>query len=341
MLGYMDREARVREPDVLLMERVASEWVQAHRSYIRGLDGKRMSQRLVGEAWRLVHASSAALLSAESCGLAALAGVAPSSWDSSILGVQVTKLAPLLCSMPNDRGELVELGHLLGGLLRAVELRARDLTADIMIARSDARDIHLVQALEESGFRTMDSIATLYREIDCEGEDDSCISQVCMRIRPSTRDDVEVIRLIAGSAFRQGHFHNDSRIATNHAQKVYAEWAANSCNGRSDVVLVAEQWEQPGKPCGFITCRLDRELVGVTGRPHGVIDLVSVAPEAQRRGVGRALVEAAVSWFSSAGAQGVEVGTQLANPAAIRTYQSVGFRCVAFAYTLHKWIVAG
>lgn len=334
----MERNILIQRPDMCLIRRVIGEWTQQHKPFMRGIDNERVYQHFLRDAMRLTNTPSAAVLCADDGQLTAFAGIEPSPWDSGILGVQVAKLTPFVGCIPSDQLERVQLISLLGKLFDALEFRARDMAADVIVTRSDARDIHLVQALESCGFTTMDSITTLYREIGPSGKGDNNNSQISMCIRPSTRDDVEVICLIAECAFRQGHFQNDTRIEPSCARRMYAQWAANSCNGRSDVVLVAEQEGQPNRLCGFIACNLDEELVGVIGKPHGIIDLVAVAPEMQGRGVGRELVATALDWFSIAGAQGVEVGTQLANLAAIRTYQSAGFSCVAFAHTLHKWL---
>ena len=52
-----------------------------------------------------------------------------------------------------------------------------------------------------------------------------------------------------------------------------------------------------------------------------------VAPEARRRGVGRALVEAQMRWAESGGLSGAsELMVNVENDGAIRLYESLGFR---------------
>ncbi len=50
------------------------------------------------------------------------------------------------------------------------------------------------------------------------------------------------------------------------------------------------------------------------------------APEARRRGVARALIEAAAEWAGEAGADAIELWVATGNATARRLYDSAGFR---------------
>lgn len=51
---------------------------------------------------------------------------------------------------------------------------------------------------------------------------------------------------------------------------------------------------------------------------------IGVEPAYQRRGIGRALIEACKDWARSVGAHEVWVLTERSNPAAVALYQSTG-----------------
>ena len=339
MVGLMDSYTSIQKADPQLAECILKKWSQQHQPSIRGVDSENQYRRVSKEFSGLVNTSSAEALLITNGQLSALAGIGLSDWDSDILGVQVARLRLFTDSVPTHRDERVRMHDVLDKLLDPLEQHAQNMNVDVMFTRVDVRDIHLCQALECRGFRLMDSIATFYRELSPSSDHGDFLDMSEMTVRPSTCDDVPAIQRIAETAFKQGHFHNDPHIPSHCAREVYAQWALNSCRGRADAVLVAELSKEPGIPCGFITCGIDGISADKTGKPQGVIGLVAVEPESQGRGTGRALVKAALSWFVRKGTHGVEVGTQLGNMAAIRTYQSLGFRCVAFAHTFHKWLL--
>jgi len=65
-----------------------------------------------------------------------------------------------------------------------------------------------------------------------------------------------------------------------------------------------------------------------------VIDLVAVAPDAQGRGVGTALVTAFVR-EASPNSDVLRVGTQIANVPSLRLYTRLGFRIAGSAFVMH------
>lgn len=335
----MDSYTRIQKADLQLAERILKEWSQQRQPLIKGLCNESQYRRVANEFSQLINTSSSEALFATNAQSCALAGIGLSDWDSGILGVQVAKLRLFTDSLLTHRDDWVRIRDVLDKLLDSLEEYAQNTEVDVMFTRVDVRDIHLCQALESRGFRMMDAIVTLYHEFGSSLDRGDFLGKPTMTVRPCTCDDVPAIELIARAAFNQGHFHNDPRIPHERACEVYAQWAVNSCRGRAAAVLVAERPKEPGIPCGFITCGIDSTSADKMGKPQGVIGLVAVEPESQGRGTGRALVTAALDWFDSEGTHGVEVGTQLGNMAAIRTYQSLGFRCVSFAHTLHKWFL--
>ncbi len=145
-------------------------------------------------------------------------------------------------------------------------------------------------------------------------------------IREATPDDEGDVVKIAKEAFRDDRFHKDSKIGANAAAAVKGKWARNFFSGaRGDRMFIATDDE--GNVGGFILL--------IDSGSSTVIDLVAVAPHAQRRGLGERLVAAVIE---SAGlrTERVLVGTQITNSASVRLYSRLGFSLVSSSHVLHR-----
>ncbi len=144
-------------------------------------------------------------------------------------------------------------------------------------------------------------------------------------IREATPDDEGDVVRIAKEAFRDDRFHKDLKIGANAAAAVKGKWVSNFFSGaRGDRMFIAPDDE--GTVGGFILL--------VDSGSTTVIDLVAVAPHAQRRGLGERLVAAAIG---SAGSRTdrVLVGTQITNSSSVRLYSRLGFSLVSSSHVLH------
>ena len=74
---------------------------------------------------------------------------------------------------------------------------------------------------------------------------------------------------------------------------------------------------------------------------QGQIGLVGVSAEARGRGVGHALVNHALDWFTRNDVEAVAVVTQGGNVAAQRLYQRCGFLTESVQLWYHKWMPYG
>jgi ribosomal protein S18 acetylase RimI-like enzyme len=73
--------------------------------------------------------------------------------------------------------------------------------------------------------------------------------------------------------------------------------------------------------CGLIN--FDPEAETAAGEFY--LDTISVAPNAQGKGIGKQLMEAGISWTAELGHQNVGLLVELNNPGALRLYQKMGF----------------
>jgi ribosomal protein S18 acetylase RimI-like enzyme len=192
-------------------------------------------------------------------------------------------------------------------------------------ARVDTADTGAIGELARQGFTVVDVNMTF------SARPSDVIAATADAAAVEVADAIEADRLavldIAGSCFRFSRFHLDPVLSADDAHRVKREWVRSYFDGaRGNRLFVAHQ----RSPVGFLAA-IETERGGC---PAAVIDLVGVAADSQRSGVGRALVGA----FARAYADRRElvVGTQAANVPSIRLYERLGFRLVASSYVLHR-----
>jgi ribosomal protein S18 acetylase RimI-like enzyme len=122
-------------------------------------------------------------------------------------------------------------------------------------------------------------------------------------IRSASRpDDVQIIARLYGEAFGDAPWPDD--------------WTSFPGYHPAGVFVA----EQAGKVVAFVVSY-------VRGR-HGYISVAATAPDHRRRGIARALITAALRRFRDLGLHDVVIDVRADNVAAIRCYESVGFRKV-------------
>lgn len=210
--------------------------------------------------------------------------------------------------------------------LAQVNQAARRQGVQMITARVDSRDLHRVQALEEDGYRLMDTLVYYERDLaDLPAPPDSPPQE---RIRPARPEDAEAVADIARAAFAgyYGHYHSDPRLSSEAADAAYTEWAQTSI-ARTDATSPALVAEHAGRPVAFLTSRLDlAEIV-----------LMGVRPEAQGGGIYGRLLDHGLGILRAGGCARAVVSTQVTNIAVQRAWCRRGFRLTRSLYTLHKW----
>jgi ribosomal protein S18 acetylase RimI-like enzyme len=99
---------------------------------------------------------------------------------------------------------------------------------------------------------------------------------------------------------------------------------AGRCDRTTVLVAVADDGRILGSVTVELTGKVNPERELEPGEAH--LRMLGVAPEAQGRGVGRALVEAAAALARSAGKSRLTLGTRPEMAGARRLYDRVGFR---------------
>ncbi|WP_161973697.1 GNAT family N-acetyltransferase [Hwanghaeella grinnelliae] len=201
-----------------------------------------------------------------------------------------------------------------GNAVQAVS-QGREAGAVLISCRTEGEG----DALAAAGFRKVETLVTLERRSlkPLDGRLGRGL------VRAGGVADVPACRRVAVEALRWDRFHADPRIDDQAADALKAEWIENDLRGRADRVFVAEV---DGAVAGFCAMLLRADLA--------VIDLIAVAPDKQGKGIGRALVAAAVDHYREQ-MTAMLVGTQAGNPASVSFYKSMGFQEVKRADTWH------
>lgn len=124
--------------------------------------------------------------------------------------------------------------------------------------------------------------------------------------------DIERVVAECAGIFKTSRYYHDPSFSPEGADEVHRQWIWNSFRGRADAIVI------PDDASAFVTCAVD-------AAGTGNIALFGVAPRAQGRGIGQALLRAGLGWFAER-AKRVEVKTQSINVAAARMYERGGFR---------------
>jgi ribosomal protein S18 acetylase RimI-like enzyme len=169
-------------------------------------------------------------------------------------------------------------------------------------------------ALVHAGFREIETLVTYQR-----GPLPPPL--VPAAVRAARDDDRDACMAIAARAFRHDRYHVDPAIDDEAADRLKARWVANAFAGRAAARLVADVGHGP---VGF--------ALGLTRGDAGLLDLIAVAPEAQGRGLGAALLAGFVAHYAG---RATRAGTQEANRASCRLYERAGYAVVARDVTLH------
>lgn len=207
----------------------------------------------------------------------------------------------------------------LAGFLRDVEAAE----VALLTCRIDAGRNDLASVLEAAGLRRVERLLTLARPLEEQGPPAGTPG---VTVEAGGPGDRAACGQLARVAFTSDRFHADPTIPDPAADALKARWAENALTGRADAPLVAR--DPAGRVIGFNMCRFDPKT------RQAAIDLIAVAAEARGRGVGRALVEAALRHYRGR-AERLLVGTQADNAASLALYRASGFEVVAEQLTYH------
>lgn len=214
--------------------------------------------------------------------------------------------------------------------LREVNREAEAQGVAMISTRVDAGALDRVHALEDDGYRLMDTLVFYRRSLKNLPPLRPLPEYV--NIRLATPDDASAVENVARAGFQGyfGHYHADIRLDNAAADTAYVEWAATSTSQTSTTTpaLVALKAEEIA---GFITLRL--HTAG-----NNEIVLNAVHPRHQGKGIYTHLLEQALRLCATGPATHVFVSTQINNYNVQRIWSHLGFVHERSCYTFHKWM---
>jgi dTDP-4-amino-4,6-dideoxy-D-galactose acyltransferase len=249
------------------------------------------------------------------------------AWDSEFFGCRIGRVR-------NDHD-----GRLDRVRLAAVDAWCRAEQIDGLYFLAGCGDPATLALAEAGGFRLVDLRVTLDRETTAL----PVPAAASPAVRPVRPEDVPELRRIAAASHQDSRFYADPHFDRARCDELYATWIEKSCRGAvsdtahpEDTVLVPETAD--GRAAGYISCLL---RPGAGGEAEGEIGLLAVGAEAQGRGMGGALVGAALRWFVERGAARVRDVTQGRNARAQRLYQTHGLLTHSIGLWFHRWADQG
>lgn len=250
----------------------------------------------------------------------------PLAWDTAFFGLSMARIDHVL------RGEGVA-ATVLDEALRAALDRCRAAGVRHVAARIDVADLDLVMALEASGFRLMDGIATYISHPKRPAP--RHVKEVG-RVRPFVPEDTPQVMAITREAYQgyRGRFQLDPHLPRDRADALYLEWARACCEGRmADRLYVADDGQ--GGLWGWASVRRAEPVSSASGRVIFTGSLGACRPE--RPGAYAGLIGTAARDNHAAGAL-TEAQTQNHNFPMIRVLEAVGAEHVRAEYTFHAWL---
>jgi GNAT superfamily N-acetyltransferase len=199
---------------------------------------------------------------------------------------------------------------------------------DMLIARTLVTHHSSAQEMERSGFRLMDTLVYYARDLT---KTPLPTDPNATRVRPIAPGEEETVAALSALAFAgyKGHYHADPLLDKAKCDEGYREWASLSCTDRktANEVLAAFDGE---RMIAFATLRANSPEEG-----EGV--LFGVHPDAQGRGMYRALMIGGMEWCAGRGHTRMIVSTQIDNLAVQKVWVRLGFEPSRAYYTFHKW----
>ena len=249
-----------------------------------------------------------------------MATLEPLPWDSRMLRRSAARADFVVAGAYESRR------HTYDALLETISSESRKAGFEHLSVRVDAGDDAGIHALESAGFLCVDALLTFERGVPPDGCSDTVGETIeDLKLREVREGDFATIETLAGSSFVDGRFHADPSIDPEMAAAVYREWAVSCCRKTAaDGVVVATTGA--GEIIGFVACRIHADTGIHLARLTASIVLIATASTARRRGIGRAIVTAALDWAGRRSVVAMQVGTQIRNTAAARLYERCGFR---------------
>ena len=246
-------------------------------------------------------------------------------WDSGIFGFKIGRLGNIRL----DKNEKTA-GRFINRIIKS----CRKQHYRHINCRIGTGDFLALWALEKNGFNVADIQVTLSTGGKPKKK---TVKLPGFSVVKACEDDLDGMRCVTRDAFTDTRVVRDPNYPRVKVDRFYYEWIKNSMFNKRQAVFLAKE-NKSKELAGFVICDVLGEI--------GFIDLISVNKRKRGRGIGSALVGAAMNWFSDNSVE-AEVRTQASNTAAIETFTKGGFRhlvpgkAVPSGISMHYWFTKG
>lgn len=188
--------------------------------------------------------------------------------------------------------------------------------------------INSIYLAEFNGFHLVDIRVTLETNFLTNPYVNIPLKKTIPLTRVASRNDIDEIKKIAGKNHYQTRFFRDKRFPRDKSAELYELWIEQGFENVHGIVLVAQVKK---KIAGYIVLQMD-------DNNSGKIGLTGVDKKFRNKGVGAALISAALDWFKIKGAKRATVVTQGNNIPALRLYSKLGFLTCDTMLWYHRWL---
>jgi RimJ/RimL family protein N-acetyltransferase len=253
-------------------------------------------------------------------------GMRHSDWDTQYWGFPCAALEHLYTA-DDPAWDATQIANILAA---AADRWCEREGVAFAFARADAQNLPAVRALENSGFRYIETAVTNTFDlrklppVPMEG-------WIIRGVRP---EETDTLLEIAQDAFLTHRFYADRRFARDRVDAMYREWVRTSLAGSAWTNIVLEE---SGRTNGFFTYRVE-DLSPYFGTPFVKWRMAAISAEARGQGQGQGLrlFRGAMDYVREQ-ASTVDSGLTVRNIRSFNLHNKLGFRVVCFSVTFHKW----
>jgi GNAT superfamily N-acetyltransferase len=187
----------------------------------------------------------------------------------------------------------------------------------------DYDDAETARVAERHGFRAVDTRIRMVHDLTDLGRGDSS-----HRIREAVAEDEEALRPIAAHSHGDTRFFADPLFPRRRCESMYETWVLGAIRDPDRIVFVPEV---DGRVAGYQVVR----PAGEDG--EAMLELLAIAPDLRRRGLGTALLRTSLRTCRELGANRVVTITQQRNAISIEAHRRMGFSAQAEGIWHHRW----
>jgi ribosomal protein S18 acetylase RimI-like enzyme len=252
-------------------------------------------------------------------------------FDSQILQQSVWRIDRL--GFAGDEKQVGEQEVFVKALLERVDEECFQKKRGFLSFRIHANEIALLHLLEKCEFHVIENLLTFHSLYDDRIDDCSLSEQFELRSLRDRHDDsiIQQLYSLGETCFKLSRYHLDFMIEPKYADTLKAVWVRNACFDEHKHVYYAYD-PQNHRAVGFVICK-----IGIVAEQRsGILELIGVAPEYHRRGIGKGLVRQFGRFCQEYNLQHGYVGTQSTNVPSVNLYTHSGFALKMSRYTLHR-----